>query len=330
MTNNKTLKLVLCIFISASVSCIYGQSALDINYFSTGDDPTAVLSDSGKNNLTRLFFRNDETVNEFRITTRAFTSDVADNLFNLSYYDGSSPFTFFKYSADSEQIALNANTVISNNSSNTNPSLLIEEAIDNNFTRLHFRNVNNASDKFSVAANLGTTAANSIGFYYNSSPRLLFNEDDSKLTTFGNSEIQSESSMTNPSLLLLETLDNNPSRIFFKNENNSSDQWSIAAQNGNSSSHLMGFYYNSTPRVVYYENVSELDITGSLDISDALNTSGNATFESNVLFENFYQLEPQSSAPTCGIAGLQNGRVYFDDTLKKLRVCVDGSWDSLN
>lgn len=318
----------LCLIIISST--IHAQSALDINYNSTASNPTALLSDAGKNNFTRLFFRNDFTSNEFRITTRAFAADLPDNTFNLSYYDGSTNNPFFKYSGELDAIALTANTIISNASTNLNPTLDLVEENDNNYTRLHFKNANNAIERFSVAANVGTTVANTIGFYYNGVGRLIYNEDDSQLSVTGITKITGGSSMTNPTLLLNETIDDNPSRIFFKNTNNPTEQWSLAAQNGSTSTPLIGFYYNSTPRVVYYESSSILEVTGDLDISETLNTTGNATFEGNVLFENFYQLEPLTVAPNCAAGGAHNGRVYFDDTTNKLRVCVNGSWDNLN
>jgi len=62
-------------------------------------------------------------------------------------------------------------------------------------------------------------------------------------------------------------------------------------------------------------------INGDVDV-----TSGSITAS------DFLRLEPRTVAPACNANGSNNGTIYYFQTalIKKLRLCIDGSWTNLN
>lgn len=65
--------------------------------------------------------------------------------------------------------------------SNGNPTMTLWETTDNDYTRLYFQNTNSPSDRWSLATTLGTLFDHTTGFYYNGSPRVVYNETEQGL-----------------------------------------------------------------------------------------------------------------------------------------------------
>ena len=70
---------------------------------------------------------------------------------------------------------------IVDNSDGSSASVSLIESENNDFARLFFENSNNATDKWSLAGNLGTTVDHRVGFYYNGNARVVYNEMDQGL-----------------------------------------------------------------------------------------------------------------------------------------------------
>lgn len=75
---------------------------------------------------------------------------------------------------------------IEHDSNSSDPGIRIIETSDNDFTRINFNNVNNLTDRWTLATNLGTTANHTIGWYLNGSGRLVYTEDSKELAVGAN------------------------------------------------------------------------------------------------------------------------------------------------
>ena len=73
-------------------------------------------------------------------------------------------------------MAIAQHTSIEHNSTGTDPHLELEETESNDFSRLFFTN-STSTDKWSLAGAVGSAVPNKyFGFYYNGSPRVVYNE----------------------------------------------------------------------------------------------------------------------------------------------------------
>ena len=94
----------------------------------------------------------------------------------------------------------------------------------------------------------------------------------SALHAQGHLEVEYNSSGTRPHITLIETQDNDYSRLFLENSN-TADRWSLAGRAGSSTDHQLGFFYNGGPRVVYNETTGGLGI-GTATPEDLLHVAG--------------------------------------------------------
>ena len=62
-------------------------------------------------------------------------------------------------------------------SDGTNPTVTLTETQDDDFARLFFRNSAAPDDRWALSGRTGTTMDDLFGFYYNGSPRVIYNED---------------------------------------------------------------------------------------------------------------------------------------------------------
>jgi len=68
-------------------------------------------------------------------------------------------------------------TEVKMNSDGVFPQLNLIENADNKFSRLHFTNTNNLTDKWALAGTVGTSAEHGIGIFYNNISRFYYNND---------------------------------------------------------------------------------------------------------------------------------------------------------
>lgn len=98
-------------------------------------------------------------------------------------------------------------------------------------------------------------------------------------------EIEHNSSSASPTLTLVETQDNDFSRIFFRNPVRPGDWMAMSARvgtSGGSPRSNIGWYYNGDQRLVYTEETNLFEMSGDLDISndlevDEINAEGMVT-----------------------------------------------------
>lgn len=84
---------------------------------------------------------------------------------------------------------------------------------------------------------------------------------------FGSFEFDSDGS--NPTLTLTETEDDGFSRLFFRNSANPGTRWALSARTGTTMDHVIGIYYDGSPRIVYNEETEGLGI-GTTDPAEKL------------------------------------------------------------
>lgn len=89
----------------------------------------------------------------------------------------------------------------------------------------------------------------------------------------GQMDICYNSTGASGTLELIESEDDDFSRIFFRNKQDLSKRWSLAGRLGSTEDHLFGLYYDGSPRLVYNENSSELEFDGFLDFNSGFNTA---------------------------------------------------------
>lgn len=93
---------------------------------------------------------------------------------------------------------------------------------------------------------------------------------------------------------------------------------------------------------------SSLDVTGATTLSSTLSVAGNAAFDTNTLFVNALNntVGIGTASPlarldiaggikigthaTCAAGGTNNGTIQYDNSIKKMQICVDGAWTSVS
>ena len=92
--NIKSTLTYCLMLVAAAVS-----SQVEIEHISTGLSPTLQLTEMAENNFTRLFFGNDFSDEQWRISSRAFIGGAEINKMDFNHYDGSSTTTFLTLNA---------------------------------------------------------------------------------------------------------------------------------------------------------------------------------------------------------------------------------------
>lgn len=158
-------------------------------------------------------------------------------------------------------------TEIKMNSTSGSPHLrLIEDDLSSGgTTRMAFQHSDNMSDEFELRAYLSSSTDKRIGFSFNNSFRVVWNETDDGFG-IGTSQPESKfhvlgnSSGSKPTALLEESQDNDFARLFFTNSANPGTRWALSSNTGTTDDHLFGFYYNGSPRLIYNETDGGLGI----------------------------------------------------------------------
>lgn len=92
--NTKLPILTLCLFLSSLM-----VAQVEIEHSSSGVSPTLLLAETSTNSFTRLFFTNNNSDKQWRISSRAFTSGLETNKMDFNYYNGSSTTTLMNFTA---------------------------------------------------------------------------------------------------------------------------------------------------------------------------------------------------------------------------------------
>lgn len=143
--NTKLALLISYLFIATFMT-----AQVEIEHLSTSSSPTLKLTDTGENNFTRLFFANDFSAKEWRISSRAFTSSAETNKLDFNYYNGSSTSTYLSFDGDDSIIYANEDVVTQDrlfiNSTPTVSSVAqVEVYTDTEFYAGTFHNESNSS-----------------------------------------------------------------------------------------------------------------------------------------------------------------------------------------
>ena len=108
-------------------------------------------------------------------------------------------------------------------------------------------------------------------------------------------EIVDNSNSSSATLSLIETTNNDFSRIFFENANNATDKWAFAGNVGTGVDHRIGFYYNGNPRMVYNETEGGLGLGTSDPVqklhvkvtgNDGIRLEGDGTGDARIWLTN--------------------------------------------
>jgi len=126
-------------------------------------------------------------------------------------------------------------------------------------------------------------------------------------------KITSSSTSSSPQIQLMEEGATSAGRLFFTNQS-TNDTWNIVGNSGsNAATVSFGANFNGALRFRYFEMDNTFEVLGTT-LSD------------------FVKLQPKTSAPACAAGGANNGTVFYyqSGSTKKLRVCIDGTWEDLH
>lgn len=112
--SNIKLTISAILLIAATI----GTSQIEVEHNSTASDPQIRLTELSQNNFTRLEWANENSDEEWLISTRAFSGGNPLNKMDFNHYDGMSTTTFMSLNAlpnssDIEHIELTRNVVMS-------------------------------------------------------------------------------------------------------------------------------------------------------------------------------------------------------------------------
>lgn len=227
------------------------------------------------------------------------------------------------------------------NSNTSEAHLEMFETNQNDFTRIFLGNTN-GSNQFRINSRFFEGGADknlfNINFYDGTTTTnfMRFDADAFEILFKQTTLINSDSSNGTPILNLQESDDNDFSRLYFTNQNNTTDRWSIATfLSSTDSDGSFGIYKNGVYRLRYDDETSLFEVVGDLDVSSSAEittdlTVGNSIVAEDIILDEFVRIKPTVTPPTCSLGGANNGRVSFSSVLNKLRVCVNGSWENLN
>ncbi len=97
--------------------------------------------------------------------------------------------------------------------------------------------------------------------------------DNGNTVIKGQTEIEFNSSGAAGSIEIVETEDDDFSRIFFRNTQDMSKRWALSGRLGSTTDDLFGLYYDGAPRLVYDEPSQDFEFNGKIDINSTLNTA---------------------------------------------------------
>lgn len=88
---------------------------------------------------------------------------------------------------------------------------------------------------------------------------------------------------------------------------------------------------DGSTKVDFHEDEAEFFVE-ALFREDVRLVTADLTVGGDVTIEDLLVIEPRATSPACDAGGTNNGTVIFlqSGATKKLRVCVDGSWEDLN
>lgn len=174
-----------------------------------------------------------------------------------------------------EQLHVGGTTKIELNSTTGTPHLLLveDDASISGSTRIEFNHSDNPTDRFELRSFVTSSPFEDqrIGWYYNGADRVVYNESEgglgigtelpsAMLDVVGDGEFTYDSDGSDPTLELWETEDDDFARLFFRNSASPSDRWAISARTGTTNDHVLGWYYNGSPRVIYNEDLDGFGI----------------------------------------------------------------------
>lgn len=154
-----------------------------------------------------------------------------------------------------------------------------------------------------------------------------------------------------PHLLLLEddASDNEMARIWFKNVHDNDNFWTVGARSkagsqdfDNTLDQNFAIAFNRNQKFAISKN-GEVRINAAyiLPVTDGssgqvISTDGsgnlswvNCCSDKIKSVEDFHKLKSYTKPPSCNAKGDENGKIIFDATNKKVKVCIDGRWKSL-
>ena len=152
-------------------------------------------------------------------------------------------------------------TEIKMNSTSGEPHLnLIEDDFSTGgSTRIRMTHVLEPSDEFEIRSFLASTSQR-LGWHFNGNPRVVYSETNNLLDVSGGGTYTYNSNGVSPVLNLEETGDNDFTRMFFTNSNNSVNKWALTANLGTTAEKTIGFYYDGVPKLVYNEDQGGLGV----------------------------------------------------------------------
>lgn len=163
----------------------------------------------------------------------------------------------------------------------TTPQLQLTETVDNDFTRLIFKNTGDLTQRWTLATRSGTSALD-FGLYYNGGSRLYYNENTKSFSLSGvKQEIKYNSSGGDPNLLITETGSGaSYGRLTF--ENQSPGYWTFAARHGTGTGDDdFNLYYDNGTTGYNIINVDgdndKINLVSNVDVFKDLVVDENAT-----------------------------------------------------
>jgi|GEM_PF-4163152 len=158
---------------------IEGTTNIIMNSTSGQPHLRLVEDDTSPGGSARLEFRHEGVSDRFEMRTFLNRSDQTWSL----YYNSNLKLA---YDALSESFGINAGFTpdgtlhVRSESNSSFPTLLLEEDNDGQFSRVFFTN-SNFSDKWALSSRISSTHDHTVGFFYNGSPRMVYNEDNAGL-----------------------------------------------------------------------------------------------------------------------------------------------------
>ena len=211
-----------------------------------------------------------------------------------------------------EQLHVGGTTKIEMNSTTGSPHLLLveDDFSPGGSTRVEFNHSDNPTDYFELRSFVTSNAAvdQRIGWYYNGGARVIYNESESglgigtaspsaTLDVIGDGEFNYDSNGSDPTLDLWETQDDDFARLFFRNAANPANRWAISARTGTTFDHILGWYYDGSPRVIYNEDLDgfgigtsspseKLEVAIGGGIADGIRIDGDGTGDARLSINN--------------------------------------------
>jgi len=173
---------------------------------------------------------------------------------------------------------------------------------------------------------LNESADDQMAFFVDNSQVLNMKSD---LVQVGASmRISDLSTLEDPSLNINNTSDN-LAHITFSNSGFVDNRFVIAADPSSSGP-------GDARMIISWANVTNPG--GAIDFltlnasTSTVEVDVDTEIQGSLKISDFYQLAPRVTLPACAAGGANNGTVVFQSTpgSKKLRVCIDGSWENLH